>query len=57
MCIAYCGVIDPLLGKDIETNDETISVAMQRSGKYASTTTDLLFETVFSSRSVQSGYK
>jgi hypothetical protein len=30
--------IDPLLGKDLKTNNETRAVAMQRRGKHASTT-------------------
>jgi hypothetical protein len=47
---------DPLLDKDLETN-ETTAVAMQRRGKHASTTTKLLLETVFTNQSVQSGYK
>jgi hypothetical protein len=38
--------IDPLLGKDLETNNETTTVAMQRGGKHASTTIELLLETV-----------
>jgi hypothetical protein len=37
--------IDPLLGKDLETN-ETTTVVMQRRGKHATTTTELLLETV-----------
>jgi hypothetical protein len=37
--------IDPLLGKDLETNEIT-AVAMQRSGTHASATIDLLLETV-----------
>jgi hypothetical protein len=45
-----------LLGKDLETNNET-AVAMQRRGKYVSGTIALLLETVFCTRSVQSGYK
>jgi hypothetical protein len=51
-----CG-IDPLLGKDLETNNETTAVAMQWHGKHASATIELLLETVFSTRSVQTGYK
>jgi hypothetical protein len=47
---------DPLLGKDVETNEKT-TVAMQRSGKDAYTTIDLLLETLFSTRYVQKGYK
>jgi hypothetical protein len=49
--------IDPLPGKDLERNNETTTVAMQRRCKHASTTTNLRLEKVFSSRSVQSGYK
>jgi hypothetical protein len=44
--------IDPLLGKDLETNKKT-AVALQRRGKHASTTIELLLETMFSTRSVQ----
>jgi hypothetical protein len=32
--------IEPLLGKELETNNETTVVAMQQRGKQASTTTD-----------------
>jgi hypothetical protein len=49
--------IDPLLGTDLETNNETTTFAMQRRGKQASTTIELLLETVFYNRSVQSGSK
>jgi hypothetical protein len=38
--------IDPLLGKDLETNNGTAN-AMQQRGKHASTTIELLLETVF----------
>jgi hypothetical protein len=48
--------IEPLPDKDLEINNETRAVAMQRRGKHASTT-ELLLETVFSTRSVQMGYK
>jgi hypothetical protein len=41
-----------LLGKDLETNIEARAAAMQRRGKHASTTIELLVETVFSTRSV-----
>jgi hypothetical protein len=44
---------DPLLGKDLETN-ETTAVTMQRRGKHAPTI-ELLLETVFYTRSVQRG--
>jgi hypothetical protein len=44
---------DPLLGKDLETDNETTAVAMLRRGKHASTTIELLLETVFSARSLQ----
>jgi hypothetical protein len=49
--------IDPLQGKNLETDNETTIVAMQRRGKRASTTIKLLLETVFSTQSVQRGYK
>jgi hypothetical protein len=48
--------MDPLLGKDLET-DETTAIALQRRGKHASTTIELLLETVFSTQSVQMGYR
>jgi hypothetical protein len=38
--------IHPLLGKDLGTNNETTAVTMQRFGKHASTTIELLLETV-----------
>jgi hypothetical protein len=47
--------IDPLLGKDSETNNETV-VTMQRRSKHAFTTTVLLLGTVFSTRSVKTSY-
>jgi hypothetical protein len=40
--------IHPLLGKNLETNNEATTVAMQRLGKHASTTTESLLETMFS---------
>jgi hypothetical protein len=43
--------IDPLLGKDLET-DETTAVAMQYRGTHALQQLELLLETVFSTRSV-----
>jgi hypothetical protein len=46
--------IDPLLGKEVETNNETTAVVMQRRGILASTTIELLLETVFSIWSVPS---
>jgi hypothetical protein len=49
--------INPVLGKDFEINNETTADGMQRRGKHASTTTELLLETVFTIRSVQRGYK
>jgi hypothetical protein len=49
--------IDPLLGKDLETNKEITAVAMQRSCKHAYTTMELLLETVFCIRSVQRGIR
>jgi hypothetical protein len=48
--------IDPLPGKDLDTNNDTTAFAMQRHGKHASTTIELLLETVFSTRSLQRGY-
>jgi hypothetical protein len=36
-----------LLGKDLEADNETIAVVMQRRGKHASTTTDILGKGVF----------
>jgi hypothetical protein len=45
--------IDLLLGKDLETNNETTAVAMHQRGKHTSTTVELLLETVFSTRCVQ----
>jgi hypothetical protein len=39
--------INPLLGKELETNDETTAAAMQRRRKHASTTIHLLLETKF----------
>jgi hypothetical protein len=38
--------IDPLLGRDLETNNVTTAVAMQRHSKHSSTTIKLLLETV-----------
>jgi hypothetical protein len=35
--------VDPLLGRDLETNSETTGVAMQRRGKHTSTTIELLY--------------
>jgi hypothetical protein len=49
--------IDLLLGKDLETNNETTTAAMQQRGKHASKTIELLLQTVFYNRSVQSGSK
>jgi hypothetical protein len=45
--------MEPLLGKDLETNEKT-AVAMQRRGKQSSTI-ELLLETVFYTSSVQKG--
>jgi hypothetical protein len=53
--VLWC--IDSLLGKDLETNNETTAVAIQRCGKSTSTAIELLLETVFSTWSVQRGYK
>jgi hypothetical protein len=52
-----CICIVPLLGKNLKTNNETKAVVTQRHGKHASTTIELLLETVLSTRSVQRGYK
>jgi hypothetical protein len=44
MSLDYCKIlwrIGPLLGKDNETNNETIAVVMQQRGKHASTTIEL----------------
>jgi hypothetical protein len=38
--------IDTFIGKNLETNNETEAVAMQRRGKHTSTTIELLLETV-----------
>jgi hypothetical protein len=38
--------VDPLLGKDLETNKETTAVVMKRRSKHASTTEELLLEVV-----------
>jgi hypothetical protein len=38
--------IDCLLGKDLETNNETIAVATQRGGKHPSTAIELLLQTL-----------
>jgi hypothetical protein len=48
--------IDTLLGKDLETNNGTTAVAMQRRDKHASTTI-VTFENGVSNRSVQRVYK
>jgi hypothetical protein len=37
---------DPLLGKDLETNNETTPVATQQRGKHASAIIELLLETL-----------
>jgi hypothetical protein len=55
MIVVLC-LIDPLLGTDLEISNETIAVVMQRSGKYASTTVELLPETVFSMWPVPRSY-
>jgi hypothetical protein len=49
--------IHPLLGKDLETNNETTAIGIKRRGKHPTTTIELLLETVFSVWSVQSGCK
>jgi hypothetical protein len=50
-CTIILWLIDSLLGKDLETN-KTTAVAMQQCGKHASTTKELLLETVFSTKSM-----
>jgi hypothetical protein len=42
--ILWC--IDPLLGKDLETDNETTAIAMQQHGQHTSTTIELLLEMV-----------
>jgi hypothetical protein len=49
--------VDLLLSKHLETNSKTVAIAMQQHGKHTSKTIELLLQTVFSARSVQSGYK
>jgi hypothetical protein len=49
----YSSVLDPFLGKDLETNNETTAVDIERCGNYTSTTMELLLEVVFSTRSVR----
>jgi hypothetical protein len=39
-------LIEPLLGKDLETNNETTNAGMQQRGKHAFTSIELLLETV-----------
>jgi hypothetical protein len=59
--VLWC--IDPLLGKDLETNGVMQPVSRQRIGKHVPaatntfTTIELLLKTVFSARPVQSVYK
>jgi hypothetical protein len=48
--------IDWFLGKNLEINNETTAVTMQRRGNHASTTIELLFETVFSAWSMPRRY-
>jgi hypothetical protein len=42
--------IDPLLGKDLETNKETTAVVMQRRGKRASTRIELYWKRCYATR-------
>jgi hypothetical protein len=47
--VSYSNVlwhIDPLLGKDLETDSETTAIAMQQHSKHTSTTIELLLEMV-----------
>jgi hypothetical protein len=37
-------LIDPLLGRDLETNNETTAFAIQQFSKFASTTIELLLQ-------------
>jgi hypothetical protein len=48
--------IDPLLGKYLETNKETTTVAMKRRCKHTSTAIELPMETMFSTWFVQRNY-
>jgi hypothetical protein len=41
-------LMDPILDKDLETNNETTAVTLQQIGKHASTTIELLLEMMFS---------
>jgi hypothetical protein len=41
--------IDPFLGKDLETNNESTAVAEQQRGKHTSTTVELLLKMVLCS--------
>jgi hypothetical protein len=47
---------DLLLGKDLKTNDKTTAIAMQWHSKHTSTTTELLLEMAFSTRSMLMSY-
>jgi hypothetical protein len=49
-------LIDLLPDKDLETNNETTAVAMQRNAKHASKTMQLLLEMMFSTGSVPISY-
>jgi hypothetical protein len=53
ICILWC--TESLLGKYLETNNETTAVAMQRRSKHASISTEFLLQTVFSTQFVQRG--
>jgi hypothetical protein len=46
-----------MLGKDLETNNETTAIAVQLCSKHASTTIELLLKMVFSTQSMERGYK
>jgi hypothetical protein len=52
-----CSCIALLLYKDLEAKNETTAIAMQRRGKHASITIELLLETAFSNRFMQCCYK
>jgi hypothetical protein len=55
LSILWC--IDPLLSKNLETNNERTAIAIKWRGKHACTTIELLLEMLFSTQSVERGYK
>jgi hypothetical protein len=44
---------DPLVGKDLKTDNETTAIAMQWRSKHASTIIEFLLGTVFATQSVK----